>query len=308
MLYTDATKMVGNTPLLELKNLEKELGLKAHLFAKVESMNPAGSVKDRVAVSLVLDAEERGVLSPGDTLIEPTSGNTGIGLAFVCATRGYHLILTMPESMSIERRKLLMAYGAEIVLTPKSEGMNGSVKKAKELQKIMQNAHILGQFDNKANPKAHYLTTGPEIYSDLKGEVHCFVAGIGTGGTISGVGAYLKEQNSAIEIVGVEPASSPFLTQGKAGPHGIQGIGAGFKPEVYDASVCDRVVTITDEDAYAYAKLVCKKEGLLVGISSGAALSAAIIEAKKEENKGKNIVVLFPDSGDRYLSTALFEN
>ena len=300
--------MVGNTPLLELKNLERELGLKAHLFAKVESMNPAGSVKDRVAVSLVLDAEERGILSPGDTLIEPTSGNTGIGLAFVCASRGYHLILTMPESMSIERRKLLMAYGAEIVLTPKAEGMSGSVKKAKELQKSMQNAHILGQFDNKANPKAHYRTTGPEIYADLKGEVHCFVAGIGTGGTISGVGAYLKEQNPQIEIVGVEPANSPFLTQGKAGPHGIQGIGAGFKPEVYDPSVCDRVVTVSDEEAYAYAKLVCKKEGLLVGISSGAALSAAIIEAKKKENEGKNIVVLFPDSGDRYLSTALFEN
>ena len=307
MLVKNAYELVGNTPLLELTHLEKELNLKAKLFAKVEYFNPAGSVKDRIALSMINDAEEKGLLKEGSVIIEPTSGNTGIGLASIGAMKGYRVILTMPESMSIERRKLLKAYGAEIVLTEASKGMKGAIAKAEELVREIPNAIILGQFVNPANPKIHYETTGPEIYKDLNGRVDVFVAGVGTGGTITGVGKYLKDQNKNIKVVAVEPASSPMLSEGHGGPHMIQGIGAGFVPDTLDTSVYDEVMPIANEDAFKFGQLIGKKEGILVGISSGAALCAGITLALKEENKDKNIVVLLPDSGDRYLSTKLFE-
>ncbi len=307
MLVKNVIELVGNTPLVELTNIEKELSLKARLFAKVEYFNPTGSVKDRAALYMVLDAEEKGLLKPGSTIIEPTSGNTGIGLAFISSIRGYRVILTMPESMSIERRKLLKSYGAEIMLTEASKGMKGAIARANELKEEIPNSIILGQFDNPANPKAHYLTTGPEIYRDLNGQVDMFVAGVGTGGTIGGVGKYLKEQNPNIRIIAVEPASSAVLSGNPSGPHGIQGIGAGFIPSILDTSLIDKIMPRNEEQAYESSRLLGSKEGMLVGISSGAALSAGIELARLDENKGKNIVVLLPDSGDRYLSTPLFK-
>ena len=307
MLVKHAYELIGNTPLIELTNIEKIFNLKAKLYAKVEYFNPAGSVKDRIALAMIEDAEKKGLLKGNYTIIEPTSGNTGIGLASIGAMKGYKVILTMPESMSIERRKLLQAYGAKIVLTDAKLGMQGSIDKAKELQKEIKNSIILGQFDNPSNPDMHYKTTGPEIYNDLNGKVDVFVAGIGTGGTITGIGKYLKEKNKSIEIVGIEPSSSPFLSKGEKGPHGIQGIGAGFAPSILDKKIYDRIITISNEDAFEYGKLVGKYEGVLVGISSGAALCGAIEIARKENYENKNIVVLFPDSGDRYLSTKLFE-
>ncbi len=307
MLVKHAFELVGDTPLLELSALEKEFALEAKLFAKVEYFNPAGSVKDRIALAMINDAEEKGLLKEGSVIIEPTSGNTGIGLASIGVMKGYRVILTMPESMSIERRKLLKAYGAELVLTPASLGMKGSVDKANELVKEIPNSIILGQFVNPANPFVHYKTTGPEIYKDLNGNVDIFVAGVGTGGTVSGVSKYLKEKNNNIKVVAVEPLTSPLLSLGHAGPHKIQGIGANFIPETLDQNGYDEVIAIDNDEAFKYAKLVSHKEGILVGISSGAALSAAIKVAQRKENKGKNIVVLFPDSGDRYLSTPLFD-
>ena len=307
MLVKHAYELVGNTPLLELTKIEEKLQLKAKIYAKVEYFNPAGSVKDRIALAMIEDAEAKGLLKEGSVLIEPTSGNTGIGIASIATMKGYRVILTMPESMSIERRKLLKAYGAELVLTPASEGMKGAIAKAKELNESTPNSVILGQFVNPSNPRIHYETTGPEIYKDLNGKVDVFVAGVGTGGTITGTGKYLKEQNSKIEVVAVEPASSPVLSEGHAGPHKIQGIGAGFVPDTLDTAIYDRVITVANEDAFEYGRLIGKTEGILVGISSGAALKAGIELAKLEQYKGKNIVVLLPDSGDRYLSTALFE-
>jgi len=306
MLVKHAYELVGNTPLIELTNLEKELDLKAKIFAKVESFNPAGSVKDRVALNMILDAEDKGILKSGATIIEPTSGNTGIGLASIGAMRGYKVILTMPSSMSKERIMLLKAYGAEVVLTEASLGMKGSLQKADELNKEIPNSVILGQFVNPANPEMHYKTTGPEIYNDLNGQVDYLVAGIGTGGTISGTGRYLKEKNPNVKVIGVEPFSSPLLTKGTAGPHKIQGIGANFVPDTLDQKVYDEIMDITNEESMEFARILGKKEGFLVGISSGAALSAAIKIAKKEDNKNKNIVVIFPDGGDRYISTELF--
>ena len=308
MLITNTVDLVGNTPLIELRNLEKELGLAAKLFAKVEYFNPAGSVKDRIALAMILDAEKKGLLKEGSTIIEPTSGNTGIGIASIAAMKGYKVILTMPESMSIERRKILKAYGAELVLTEAAKGMKGAIENANELNKEIKGSIILGQFDNPANPKIHYETTGQEIYKDLNGKVDVFVAGVGTGGTLSGVGKYLKEKNSKVEIVAVEPASSPVLSEGKAGPHMIQGIGAGFIPATLDTKIYDIVIKVENEDAFTYGRLIAKKEGILVGISSGAALSAAISLAKDPKYKGKNIVALLPDTGDRYLSTKLYED
>lgn len=305
MLVKHAYELVGNTPLIELTNLEKELDLKAKIFAKVESFNPAGSVKDRVALNMILDAEDKGILKSSATIIEPTSGNTGIGLASIGAMRGYKVILTMPSSMSKERIMLLKAYGAEVVLTEASLGMKGSLQKADELNKEIPNSVILGQFVNPANPEMHYKTTGPEIYNDLNGQVDYLVAGIGTGGTISGTGRYLKEKNPNVKVIGVEPFSSPLLTKGTAGPHKIQGIGANFVPDTLDQKVYDEIMDITNEESMEFARILGKKEGFLVGISSGAALSAAIKIAKKD-NKNKNIVVIFPDGGDRYLSTELF--
>ncbi len=307
MLYKNAYELVGNTPLLKLERIEKKFNLKANLFAKVEYFNPAGSVKDRVALSMIIDAEEKGLLKEGSTIIEPTSGNTGIGIASIATMKGYKVILTMPESMSIERRKLLKAYGANLILTEASKGMKGAIKKAEELQKEIPDSIILGQFVNPANPKIHFETTGPEIYKDLDGKIDYFVAGVGTGGTISGVGRYLKEQDRNIKVIAVEPETSPVLSKGVSGAHMIQGIGAGFVPETLDTKIYDEIITIANEDAFKYGKLIGKTEGILVGISSGAALSAAINVALREENKGKNIVVLLPDSGDRYLSTKLFE-
>ena len=307
-IYRSAAEMIGHTPLLELCNLEKELGLKARILAKIESRNPSGSVKDRIALAMVEAAEKEGLIAPGATLIEPTSGNTGIGLASVAASKGYHAILVMPETMSIERRRIIKAYGAEIVLTPGKEGMAGTLKKAEELHKEIPNSFIPSQFDNPANPMKHELTTGPEIYEDTDGEVDILVAGIGTGGTISGIGRYLKEKKPGVSVVGVEPASSPLITKGYAGPHKIQGIGANFLPKNLDESILDATIDIKDEDAFEYAKLVGKKEGVLIGISAGAALSAAVGLAKKTENEGKTIVVIFPDGGDRYFSTPLFED
>jgi len=304
--YQGAAELIGNTPLMEVVNIEKELGLEAKILVKLEYLNPAGSVKDRVAKSMIEDAEAKGILKAGAVLIEPTSGNTGIGLAAIAASKGYRVILTMPETMSVERRNILKAYGAEIVLTPGAEGMSGAIAKAEELAKEIPGSVIPGQFTNPANPAAHRASTGPEIWRDTDGQVDLFIAGVGTGGTITGIGGYLKEKNPEIKIVALEPADSPVLSEGKAGPHKIQGIGAGFVPEVLDTEIYDEIIKAESEDAFAAAKLLAKKEGILVGISSGAALHGAIALARRPENKGKTIVALLPDSGDRYYSTPLF--
>ena len=300
------TELIGNTPLLELVNFEKANNLNAKIVAKLEYFNPAGSVKDRVANAMIADAEAKGVLKPGATIIEPTSGNTGIGLAAVGSAKGYHVILTMPETMSIERRKLVAAYGAEVVLTSGSAGMKGAIAKAEELEKSIENAVILGQFVNPANPKVHYDTTGPEIWEQTEGKVDIFVAGVGTGGTVSGTGEYLKAQNPNVKVVAVEPATSPVLSEGKAGPHKIQGIGAGFVPDTLDTKVYDEVFPVPNEAAFAVGREIARREGILVGISSGAAVYAAAELAKRPENAGKTIVALLPDTGEGYLSTALF--
>ncbi|MCD7857366.1 MAG: cysteine synthase A [Clostridiales bacterium] len=305
-IYTSADQLIGKTPLLELTHLEQQEGLEAKIVAKLEYFNPAGSVKDRIAKAMIDDAEAKGLLKPDSVLIEPTSGNTGIGLASVAAARGYRIIIVMPETMSVERRQLMKAYGAELVLTDGAKGMKGAIAKADELAKEIPNSFIPGQFVNPANPAAHKATTGPEIWADTDGQVDIFVAGVGTGGTITGVGAYLKEQNPNVQVVAVEPASSPVLSKGVAGSHKIQGIGAGFVPEVLDTQVYDEVLPVENEDAFAAGKQVGKAEGILVGISSGAAVWAAIQLAKRPENKGKTIVALLPDTGDRYLSTPLF--
>lgn len=305
-MYKGALELVGHTPLVEAVNIEKELGLKATLALKLEYFNPAGSVKDRIGKALIEDAEVKGLLKEGSVIIEPTSGNTGIGLASIAAVKGYRIILTMPETMSIERRNILKAYGAEIVLTEGAKGMSGAIAKAKELAEEIPNSYIPGQFDNPANPAAHKATTGPEIWEDTDGKVDIFVAGVGTGGTVTGVGEYLKEQNPNVKVVAVEPATSPVLSTGKGGPHKIQGIGAGFVPKVLNTSVYDEIITVENEDAFAASKFLTKHEGVLTGISSGAALHAAIELAKRPENEGKTIVVLLPDSGDRYYSTPLF--
>lgn len=307
-IYTSVDQLIGKTPLLELTNIEKLLGLGVKLIAKLEYLNPAGSVKDRVAKAMIDEAEASGKLTEGSVIIEPTSGNTGIGLASVAAARGYRVIIVMPDTMSVERRRLMRAYGAELVLSDGRLGMSGAIKKAEELADEIPGAFIAGQFINPANPKAHYDTTGPEIFNDTDGDVDIFVAGIGTGGTITGVGKYLKEKIPDVKIVGVEPASSAVLSGDKAGQHGLQGIGAGFIPEVLDTTVYDEIMTVTDDKAYNAARLLGTKEGILVGISSGAALHAAIELSKRPENDGKSIVVLLPDTGDRYLSTPLFEN
>ena len=305
-IYTAADQLIGSTPLLELRHIEKALDLKAKIVAKLEYFNPAGSVKDRIARAMIDDAEERGLLKEGSVIIEPTSGNTGIGLASVAAARGYRIILTMPETMSVERRQLIKAYGAEVVLTDGSKGMKGAIAKAEELAKEIPGSFIPSQFENPANPKAHYETTGPEIYQDTDGQVDIFVAGVGTGGTITGVGRYLKDQKPDVKVVAVEPATSAVLSTGVAGAHKIQGIGAGFVPAVLDTKVYDEIIPVSNEDAFAAGKQVGRLEGVLVGISSGAALHAAIALAKRPENEGKTIVVLLPDTGDRYLSTPLF--
>ena len=306
-IYGNVGELVGNTPLMELGNLARKEGLKARILAKLEYLNPAGSVKDRVGKAMIEAAEKEGKLKEGGVIIEPTSGNTGIGLAAVAASKGYQVILTMPETMSKERRNILKAYGAKIVLTPGEEGMAGSIKKAEELAGEIPDSIIAGQFENPVNPMAHYQTTGPEIWRDTEGAVDVFVATVGTGGTITGTGRYLKEQNPRIQVVAVEPADSPVLSEGKSGPHGIQGIGAGFVPKVLDTEVYDQIITATEEESYAAAKKLAKAEGIQVGISSGAALEAAMKLARSEEYEGKTIVVLLPDSGDRYYSTALFE-
>ncbi len=305
-IYTSADELIGSTPLLEVKNIEREEGLKATVLVKLEYFNPAGSVKDRIAKAMIDDAEAKGLLKPGAVIIEPTSGNTGIGLASVAAARGYRIIIVMPETMSVERRQLMKAYGAELVLTEGSKGMKGAIAKADELAKEIPHAFIPGQFVNPANPAAHRATTGPEIWRDTDGQVDIFVAGVGTGGTITGVGEYLKEQDPAVKIVAVEPASSPVLSEGKAGAHMIQGIGAGFVPEVLNTAVYDEIIPVTNENALAAGRRMGRTEGVLVGISSGAALWAALELAKRPENAGKTIVALLPDTGDRYLSTALF--
>ena len=306
-IYQSVTELIGRTPLLEVKNLEKELNLQARVLVKLEYFNPAGSVKDRAALQMITEAEENGTLKPGSAIIEPTSGNTGIGLASIAASRRYRAIFVMPETMSIERRKLLKGYGAEIVLTEGAKGMKGAIAKAKELEQEIENAVILGQFVNTANPRAHEKTTGPEIWEDTQGQVDLFVAGVGTGGTITGTGAYLKSVNPSIEIVAVEPASSAVLSGENPGPHGLQGIGAGFVPDVLNTSVYDRISKVKEQEAYKASRLLAEKEGVLVGISSGAALSVALLEAGKEENRGKTIVALLPDTGERYLSTPLFD-
>ena len=305
-IYKSIEELIGRTPLMELSNLERKLELHATLLAKVEALNPGGSAKDRVAKRMVEDAEQAGILKAGATIIEPTSGNTGIGLAVMAAARGYRAIIVMPDSMSMERRLLMTAFGAELVLTEGAKGMTGAIEKAEELAKEIPNSFIPGQFDNPSNPAAHYETTGPEIWEDTDGKVDIFVAGIGTGGTITGTGRYLKEQNPDVKIIGVEPASSPLLTKGEAGPHGLQGIGANFVPSILDTEIYDEVITVTDEAAYEAGRTIARNEGLLVGISAGAALHAAVEVAKLPENAGKNIVVLLPDTGDRYLSTPMF--
>ncbi len=305
-IYTSADQLIGHTPLLELVHTEKKHNLEAHIFAKLESFNPAGSVKDRVAKAMIDDAEEKGLLKEGSVIIEPTSGNTGIGLASVAAARGYRIIIVMPDTMSIERRQLMQAYGAELVLSEGAKGMKGAIAKANELAASIPGSFIPGQFVNPANPAAHRMTTGPEIWEDTDGQVDLFVAGVGTGGTITGTGEYLKSRNPNIRIVAVEPASSPVLSKGTAGPHKIQGIGAGFVPEVLNTSIYDEIIPVENEDAFAAGKALGRTEGILAGISSGAALFAAIQLARRPENKGKNIVVLLPDTGDRYLSTSMF--
>ena len=305
-IYTSADQLIGKTPLLELTHIEKELGLKARILAKLEYFNPAGSVKDRIAKAMIDDAEKTGRLKKGSTIIEPTSGNTGIGLASVAVARGYRIIIVMPDTMSVERRQLMKAYGAELVLTEGAKGMKGAIAKAEELAKEIPDSFVPGQFVKKANPQAHFETTGPEIYEDTDGKVDYFVAGVGTGGTVTGVGKYLKSRNPAVKVVAVEPKSSAVLSTGVAGPHKIQGIGAGFVPEVLDTTVYDEIIPVENEEAFATGKEVGRKEGVLVGISSGAAVFAAIQVAKRPENEGKTIVVLLPDTGDRYLSTPLF--
>lgn len=305
-VFSSVLDLVGGTPLLEAKNLERELGLKAKILMKLEYLNPAGSVKDRIARAMILDAREKGLLKEGATLIEPTSGNTGIGLASMAASLGYRLILTMPETMSVERRNILKAYGAEIVLTDGARGMTGAIEKAKELAQEIPDSFIPGQFENPVNPKAHIETTGPEIWEDTKGKVDIFVAGVGTGGTITGVGTYLKEKNPNVKIVAMEPSDSPVLSGGEPGPHKLQGIGAGFIPETLDTEIYDEILTIGSEEAFSGARQIAQKEGVLVGISSGAAFAVAVKLAKRPENEGKTIVVLLPDSGDRYYSTPLF--
>ena len=305
-IYKNTLELIGNTPLVEVTNIEKELGLEARVLVKLEYLNPAGSVKDRIAKAMIEDAEKKGILKEGSVIIEPTSGNTGIGLASIAAVKGYRMILTMPETMSVERRNILKAYGAEVVLTEGSQGMKGAIAKANELTKEIPNSFIPGQFVNAANPAAHRATTGPEIWNDTDGEVDIFVAGVGTGGTLTGVGEYLKSQKEDVKVVAIEPATSPVLSEGKAGAHKIQGIGAGFVPDVLNTKVYDEIITIENDDAFATSKQFGKLEGILVGISSGAALKGAIELAKRPENKGKTIVALLPDSGDRYYSTPLF--
>ena len=307
-IYKSAADLIGNTPLVEVGHIEEKFGLKARVLVKLEYFNATGSVKDRVAKAMIEDAEEKGILKPGATIIEPTSGNTGIGLAAIATAKGYRTIIVLPETMSVERRNIIKAYGAEIVLTPGYKGMTGAIAKAEELKNEIEGSMIAGQFVNPANPDAHRRTTGPEIWNDTDGEVDAFVAGVGTGGTITGVGEYLKSKTDKIEIIAVEPATSPVLSQGKPGPHKIQGIGAGFVPEILNTKIYDSVVPVDNDDAFEYARLISHTEGILVGISAGAALYAAIEWAKKPENEGKTIVALLPDSGDRYYSTSLFEN
>lgn len=307
-IYKSAADLIGNTPLVEVGHIEEKFGLKARVLVKLEYFNATGSVKDRVAKAMIEDAEKKGILKPGATIIEPTSGNTGIGLAAIATAKGYRTIIVLPETMSVERRNIIKAYGAEIVLTPGYKGMTGAIAKAEELKNEIKGSMIAGQFVNPANPEAHIRTTGPEIWNDTDGDVDAFVAGVGTGGTITGVGEYLKSKNDKIEIIAVEPATSPVLSQGKPGPHKIQGIGAGFVPEILNTKIYDSVVPVDNDDAFEYAKLISHTEGIQVGISAGAALYAAIEWAKKPENEGKTIVALLPDSGDRYYSTSLFEN
>lgn len=307
-IYQSAFELSGHTPLVEFRHIEKKYGLSARIVAKMESFNPAGSAKDRVAREMIEDAERRGILKEGATIIEPTSGNTGIGLAAIAAAKGYSVIIVLPETMSIERRNIIKAYGAQIVLSDGKAGMAGAIAKANELAEEIPGSFIAGQFENPANPAAHYKTTGPEIWEDTDGVLDAFVAGVGTGGTITGAGGYLKEKNPAIQVIAVEPAASPFLSKGVGGPHAIQGIGAGFVPEILNTEIYDEILTVENEDAFAYAKAVATEEGLLVGISSGAALAAAVAWAKRPENAGKTVVVLLPDSGDRYYSTPLFQD
>jgi len=307
-IYTSMDQMIGRTPLLELCRIQQQLGLEARVLAKLEYLNPAGSVKDRAALSMIRDAEQKGLLKEGSVIVEPTSGNTGIGLAAVAAARGYRVVIVMPETMSLERRQLMRAYGAELVLTEGSKGMSGAVEKAQQLVQQIPGAFLAGQFTNPANPQAHFATTGPEIWQDTEGHVDVFVAGVGTGGTITGVGRYLKSQDPAVRIVGVEPAASPLLSKGTAGPHKIQGIGANFVPQVLDTAIYDELLAVTDQDAFAAGRLMARTEGVLVGISSGAALWAAVELAKRPENRGKTIVTLLPDTGDRYLSTGMFDD
>lgn len=307
-IYTSMDQMIGRTPLLELCRIQQQLGLEARVLAKLEYLNPAGSVKDRAALSMIRDAEQKGLLKEGSVIVEPTSGNTGIGLAAVAAARGYRVVIVMPETMSLERRQLMRAYGAELVLTEGSKGMSGAMEKAQQLVQQIPGAFLAGQFTNPANPQAHFETTGPEIWQDTEGHVDVFVAGVGTGGTITGVGRYLKSQDPAVRIVGVEPAASPLLSKGTAGPHKIQGIGANFVPQVLDTAIYAELLAVTDQDAFAAGRLMARTEGVLVGISSGAALWAAVELAKRPENRGKTIVTLLPDTGDRYLSTGMFDD